>query len=72
MKKEAGWDLHPLDGVGKEEKLLDPEKYTIHWGDQPRWSMNFRVSEENTAIILKQLKWKESCIVSTTALHFPG
>ena len=49
----------PLGESWKEEKLLHSEKFP-HWQGQLGQRRNFRVSEENTAIGIKQLKWKQS------------
>ena len=52
-------------------KIPHPEKSPSHqWGDQPRQRRNFGVLEENTAIELKQLKWKWSS--TNSQCHCPA
>ena len=50
----------PLGRSWKEEKLLHPGKFPHHQGNRLGNKRNFRVFEENTAISVKQLKWKQS------------
>ena len=59
MRKEVGQDLHSCGGGAENENLLHPGKFS-HQQDQLGYRRNFRVSEENTVMSEKQLKWKES------------